>query len=156
LPTTDCYGEPLKAEVVAGRVLLAIVDASVRRVLQLKFKLGLFENPYVDASIANVAFQAPEQRTLARQAVAESIILLTNDGVLPLGSKVKRIAVIGPGADDRRLLQGDYHYPTHLEIAYAAHYDQNPPDADMPTQIGKSYAPGPYFTQHITPLVGLR
>jgi beta-glucosidase-like glycosyl hydrolase len=156
LPATDCYGEPLKAEVMAGRVLLDVVDASVRRVLQLKFKLGLFENPYVDASIANAAFQAPEQRALARQVVAESIILLTNDGILPLASRIKRIAVIGPGADDQRLLQGDYHYPTHLEIAYAARHNQNPPDVDLPTRIGKSYAPGPYFTPHVTPLAGLR
>jgi len=156
LPNTDCYGEPLKAEVVAGRVPLDSVDASVRRVLQLKFKLGLFENPYVDASIANMAFQAPEQRVLARQAVADSIILLTNDGVLPLNSRVKRIAVIGPGADDQRLLQGDYHYPTHLEIVYALGHNQNPPDVDPPTHPGKSYAPGPYFTPHVTPLAGLR
>ena len=120
LPAMDCYGAPLKAEIEAGRVPLEVVDTAVRRVLRLKFQLGLFEHPYVDAAAADAVFQTPEQRALARQAVTESIILLTNDGVLPLAPTVKRIAVIGPGADDERLLQGDYHYPAHLEMIYAA------------------------------------
>ena len=105
LPVADCYGAPLTAEVEAGRVPLEVIDTAVRRVLRLKFQLGLFEHPYVDAEAANAAFQTPEQRALARQAVAESTILLTNDGVLPLAPTVKRVAVLGPGADDERLLQ---------------------------------------------------
>ncbi len=100
LPTMDCYGAPLKAEIEAGRISLTVVDTAVRRVLRLKFQLGLFEHPYVDAAVADAVFQTPEQRTLARQAATESIILLTNDGVLPVAPTVKRIAVIGPGADD--------------------------------------------------------
>src|SRR5437660_4129394 len=155
LPAVDCYGAPLKAEVEAGRVPLEVVDTAVRRVLRLKFQLGLFEHPYVDAAAANVAFQTPEQRALARQVVAESTILLTNDGVLPLPPTVKYVAVIGPGADDERLLQGDYHYPAHLEMIYAA-----PPHVEaegmLLPQAGGSYSPGPYFTPHVTPLAGLR
>ncbi len=155
LPAIDCYGEPLKAEVMDGRMPLAIVDASVRHVLRLKFQLGLFEDPYVDASTASTVFQAPEQRALARRAVAESTILLTNDGILPLAPTIKRVAVIGPGADDQRLLQGDYHYPTHVEIAYAARQNQSTSDTDLSSHTGASYAPGPYFTPHVTPLAGL-
>ncbi len=154
LPAVDCYGEPLKAEVEAGRVPLEAVDTAVRRVLRLKFELGLFENPSVDAARANAVFQTPEQRALARQAVVESTIPLTNDGVLPLAPTVKRIAVIGPGADDERLLQGDYHYPAHLEIAYAAPAHVEAEGLQTPWASG-SYAPGPYFTPHITPLAGL-
>src|SRR5438477_263988 len=120
LPAVDCYSEPLKAEVEAGRVPLEVIDTAVRRVLRLKFQLRLFEHPYVDAEVANAAFETSEQRGLARQAVAESTILLTNDGVLPLAPTVKRVAVLGPGADDQRLLQGDYHYPAHREVVYAA------------------------------------
>ena len=94
--------------------------------------------------------------TLARQAVAESIILLTNDGVLPLAPTVKRVAVIGPGADDERLLQGDYHYPAHLEIIYAApQRHRGSRDESFHGPVG-DYAPGPYYTPHITPLAGLR
>src|SRR5207244_4798013 len=92
LPEVNCYGEPLKAEVEAGRVPLEVVDTAVRRVLRLKFQLGLFEHPYVDAAAANAAFQTPEQRALARKAGASSTILLTNDGVLPLAQTRKFIA----------------------------------------------------------------
>src|SRR6266700_2668748 len=155
LPAVDCYGAPLKAEIEAGRVPLEVVDTAVQRVLRLKFQLGLFEHPYVDAAAANVAFQTPEQRVLARQAVAESAILLSNDGVLPLAPTVKRVAVIGPGADDERLLQGDYHYPAHLEIVYAAPAHIEAEELLVPRAAG-SYAPGPYFTPHVTPLAGLR
>jgi beta-glucosidase len=155
LPTMDCYGAPLKAEIEAERVPLTVVDTAVRRVLRLKFQLGLFEHPYVDAAAADAVFQTPEQRTLARQAATESIILLTNDGVLPVAPTVKRIAVIGPGADDERLLQGDYHYPSHLEMIYAAPQGLDETTLIVPRAAGR-YAPGPYYTPHVTPLTGLR
>jgi beta-glucosidase-like glycosyl hydrolase len=155
LPAVDCYGAPLKAEIEAGQVPLEVVDTAVRRVLRLKFQLGLFENPYVNAAAASGVFQTPEQRTLARQAAAESTILLSNDGVLPLAPTVKRLAVIGPGADDERLLQGDYHYPAHLELIYAAPQNVEAEGLMVPQARG-GYAPGPYFTPHVTPLVGLR
>jgi beta-glucosidase len=154
LPAQQCYGAPLKAEIEAGRVPMEVVDTSVRRVLRLKFRLGLFEDPYVDAEAANAQFQTPEQRALARRAVAASAILLANDGVLPLSPAVRRVAVIGPGADDPRLLQGDYHYPAHVEIVYRAPADTF--GSDLVPRAGGAYAPGPYFTPHVTPLAGLR
>ena len=161
LPATEYYGAPLKAEVESGRLPIEVVDTAVRRVLRMKFLLGLFEQPYVDAGAAGAHFQTPEQRALARRAAAESTILLTNDGVLPLAPHVKRIAVIGPGADDARLLQGDYHYPTHLEMIYLA--PEHPSetnnitgDTTLTPNAGGVYAPGPHFTPHITPLAGLR
>ncbi len=155
LPEVDCYGVPLKAEIEAGQVPREVVDTAVRRVLRLKFQLGLFEHPYVNSEAVNTAFQTPQQRALARKAVAESTILLTNDGVLPLAPSVKRVAIIGPGADDERLLQGDYHYPAHLELVYAAPANIEVAELLVPQAAG-SYAPGPYYTPHITPLVGLR
>ena len=154
LPATDCYGSPLKAEIEAGRIAQTVVDTAVRRVLRLKFQLGLFENPYVDAESASAPFQTFEQRALTRKAVSESVILLTNDGVLPLAPTIKRIAVIGPGADDERLLQGDYHYPSHLEMVYASPQDLEIAGLVVPQASGK-YAAGPYFTPHVTPLAGL-
>jgi beta-glucosidase len=155
LPAVDCYGTPLKAEIEARRVPLEVVDTAVRRVLRLKFQLGLFENSYVNAAAANAAFQTPEQRALARQAATESTILLSNDGVLPLAPTAKRVAVIGPGSNDERLLQGDYHYPAHLELIYATPQNVEAEGLTVPQARG-SYAPGPYFTPHVTPLVGLR
>jgi beta-glucosidase len=155
LPTLECFGEPLREEIEAGRLSLDVIDRAVSRVLRLKFQLGLFEHPYVDIEDASEVFQTREQRALERQVVAESIILLKNDGILPLSPTVKRVAVIGPGADDERLLQGDYHYPTHLEMIYL-----NPPDLGATgltvPQTGGDYAPGPYYTPHVTPLAGLR
>jgi beta-glucosidase len=161
LPATDFYGAPLKQEVEAGRVSTEVLDTAVRRVLRMKFQLGLFEQPYVDAEAAGAAFQTPAQRTIARQAVAESTILLANDGTLPLAPHLTRIAVIGPGADDARLLQGDYHYPAHLEGIYLPTQEQSGDSIMGEGEVlvpnaGGAYAPGPHFTPHITPLAGLR
>ncbi len=155
LPADDCYGVPLNVEVEAGRVPMEVVDIAVGRVLRLKFQLGIFEHPYVDAEAADTVFQTPEHRALARKAVAESTILLTNNGILPLAPTVKRIAIIGPGANDERLLQGDYHYPAHLEIIYNATQNVEVAGMNIPQASG-NYVPGPYYTPHVTPLAGLR
>ena len=135
LPAFDCYRE-LAALVASGTVPEVLVDRSVRRVLRQKLDLGLFERPYVDAAGAAQVYDTAEQRALARTVAARGCCLLTNSGVLPLGAEARRIAVVGPTADDPRLLQGDYHYPAHLEI------------------MG---GPGePHFTPHVTLLAGIR
>lgn len=160
LPATEYYGAPLRGEVEAGRLPIAVVDTAVRRVLRMKFQLGLFERPYVDEGAAEAQYQTPAQRTLARRAAAESVILLANDGVLPLSPGLRRVALIGPGADDQRLLQGDYHYPSHQEIIYLAPPQTGDPNLmgseNFTPQAGGAYAPGPYYTPHVTPLAGLR
>jgi beta-glucosidase len=161
LPATDFYGAPLKEEVEFGRLPIDVINTAVRRVLRMKFQLGLFERPYVDAEATGAAFQTPHSRAIARRAVAESTILLSNDGVLPLAPDVKRVAVIGPGADDQRLLQGDYHYPAHLESIYLQAQEQSGGAILDEGQVlvpnaGGAYTPGPHFTPHITPLAGLR
>jgi beta-glucosidase len=156
LPALECYAEPLKEEIEAGRVSMEVVDTALRRVLDLKFKLGLFEDPYVDENAAARQFDTPQDRSLARQSAAESVVLLTNDGVLPLAPGTK-VAVIGPGADDRRLLQGDYHYPAHLEIIFGHHADAlGEYDPGTAPEKGGAFAPGPYYTRHVTPLEGLQ
>jgi beta-glucosidase len=161
LPATDFYGAPLKQELGAGRLPIDVVDTAVRRVLRMKFQLGLFERPYVDAEAAGAAFDTRAQRAIARQTVAESTILLANDGTLPLAPQLKRLAVIGPGADDQRLLQGDYHYPAHLEAIYLQTQEQSGGNILDEGQVlvpnaGGAYAPGPHYTPHVTPLAGLR
>ncbi len=119
LPALDYYADPLAQALREGRADPAWVDRSVRRVLRQKFELGLFERPFVDAATAQSAFQTPAQRALARRAAEASLVLLVNQGgLLPLDPAPSRLAVIGPAAASRRLLQGDYHYPTHLELVY--------------------------------------
>jgi beta-glucosidase len=88
----------LKA-VADGKVSEARIDQSVARVLALKFRLGLFEHPYVDASKANAAVEDPANRPLARKAAQESLVLLGNDGTLPLSHKAHKILVTGPSSD---------------------------------------------------------
>lgn len=160
LPNFDFYDAPLRAEAEAGRLPAEVLDTAVRRVLRMKFLLGLFERPYVEVDNAAAQFQTPSQRELARRAAAESAILLANDGVLPLGPQLKRVALIGPGADDQRLLQGDYHYPSHQEMIYLApprSNDENMIGAgDFTPQAGGAFAAGPHYTPHVTPLAGLR
>jgi beta-glucosidase len=111
LPNSDGYAAPLIEAVRAGRVSEAQVDVSVRRVLAAKFRLGLFERPYVDPQQAAQVFAQTEGRELAHQIAVEGMTLLKNDGgVLPLGANLKRIAVIGPNADSVRNLMGDYTF----------------------------------------------
>lgn len=116
LPSTDCYGAPLRSALDSGEIDISAIDASVARHLRMKFALGLFENPYVDDARAVEVFDTAEQRQLAREIARKSIVLLKNDGdLLPLPKTIKSIAVIGPNADSVRNLIGDYAYPCHVE-----------------------------------------
>ena len=91
------------------------------RVLRSKFQVGLFENPYVDEGSGRGRIRyshGPGPRTTSGRGV-DSILLQNRGDLLPLDADALRsVAVIGPAADDPRFLQGDYHYPAHLEIMY--------------------------------------
>ena len=116
LPTPDCYRQPLKQAIETGRVEMELVDAAVSRHLQKKFELGLFEDPYVNEGRASEVFETPSQRQLARQIACQSMVLLANDGILPLKKNVGTLAVIGPNADSARNLVGAYSYASQLEL----------------------------------------
>jgi beta-glucosidase len=114
LPFTNCYGEPLQKAVASGSVPIAVVDRAVSRVLTLKFRLGLFENSFVNPESAVKIIDTPEHRELALEAARKSIVLLKNaDNCLPLNKNIRTIAVIGPNADSQRNLLGDYTFPAH-------------------------------------------
>ncbi|MBI5929734.1 MAG: glycoside hydrolase family 3 C-terminal domain-containing protein [Chloroflexi bacterium] len=116
LPATDCYGDPLQQALDKGCIDMNLIDVSVKRVLRQKLQLGLFENPYVDTGKIPTVFNTPPQRDLSLELARKSLVLLKNaDQLLPLAPDLTSIAVIGPGADSIRLLQGDYHYPSHIE-----------------------------------------
>jgi len=86
-----------------GKLSQAIIDEAVRRILRIKFRLGLFEHPYVDETLERNAFLTPESRAAARLIAARSMVLLKNErDTLPLQKTVGSIAVIGPLADDHR------------------------------------------------------
>lgn len=105
------YGGFLKEALQRGLVTETDIDRSVRRVLRLKFDLGLFENPYVDESLANIEVGSKESTRLAKQVALESSVLLKNNGILPFGDDVKKVAVIGPNADQMYNQLGDYTAP---------------------------------------------
>lgn len=107
LPRIDCYYE-LKKLVEAGELSESALDEAVYRVLLMKFQLGLFEQPYVEACAS-----LPKHDDLALEVARKSIVLLKNDGILPLKKNTK-VALVGPNAKNVRNMFGDYSYYTHI------------------------------------------
>jgi beta-glucosidase len=103
------YMGPLVESVEEGRIPMALVDRALRRVLEQKFRLGLFENPYVNVDHAVQVMHSQAYQDLALRAGREGIVLLKNDkNLLPLKKDLKSVAVIGPNADDVMNQLGDY------------------------------------------------
>lgn len=106
------YGSHLLKAVQQGLVESAVLDTAVARVLRMKFNLGLFDHPYVDEKLVAQKVATAQNKTVARQVARESIVLLKNDQhILPLSKSLKRIAVIGPNADNAYNQLGDYTAP---------------------------------------------
>lgn len=107
------YDTELPGLIRQGKVPMSVVDESVRRVLRLKFALGLFEHPYVDEK-AEVTSTVDAHRPLVRHAAEESLVLLQNRPLaggaplLPLGKQSRTIALIGPLADDGHEMTGSW------------------------------------------------
>ena len=91
----------------SGEIPMERLDDAVRRILRIKFMLGLFENPYTDPAVYKKVVYRKDHLELARKLAARACVLLKNDGgILPLPKKGRKIAVIGPLADARRALNG--------------------------------------------------
>lgn len=102
------FMEPILEMIAENKLTEERIDESVRRILEVKFKLGLFENPFVDEKAASKKLFAKEHQDLALQAARKSIVLLKNSrNLLPLKSSVKRILVTGPNANNQAML-GDW------------------------------------------------
>ena len=122
LPTGTAFLGPLAERVRAGALDEEVVDRAVRRVLAQKAELGILDATYdPDAVPAVVDLDPPEHRRLAAQLAEQSLVLLGNDGVLPLaalaedgGGERPTVAVVGPNADDTSALFGCYSFANHV------------------------------------------
>ena len=107
----NAYGNNLRKAFDEGAVTTEDIDKAVANVLRMKFRMGLFENPYVSPKEAKKLVRSKEHKALAREVAREGIVLLKNDGVLPLKKDIGTIAVIGPNADMMYNQLGDYTAP---------------------------------------------
>ena len=105
----NCYAL-LKESVESGRLSMAVLDLAVKRVLIRKFEAGLFDNPYIDETEAAGLVRTPEHIETAAQAAREGVVLLKNNGILPL-KKDMTVALVGPNADNQYNQLGDYTAP---------------------------------------------
>jgi beta-glucosidase len=103
----------LTGALAAGLVTEHELDRALMRLFSVRFRLGLFDPPPAPGQApppGTGAFVPPDaHRALAREAARKSLVLLQNDGTLPIATAVRRIAVVGPTADDREVLLGNYH-----------------------------------------------
>jgi beta-glucosidase len=108
--TTPAFYADTLANLAAGKTKLAEIDEACRRMLRLKFRLGLFEDPrFADEAKARLVSSTPEHRSLALESARKSLVLLKNRGVLPLDrARLKRVAVLGPASDDWINQLGDW------------------------------------------------
>ncbi|MFC8922473.1 glycoside hydrolase family 3 N-terminal domain-containing protein [Cellulosimicrobium sp. NPDC057127] len=140
LPTGDAYLEPLAERVRAGLVDEAVVDVAVLRVLAQKEELGLLDpDAFADEAPTQVDLDPPAHRATARRLAQESLVLLSNDGVLPLatgadgadGRAPARLAVVGPNADRAQALLGCYSFVNHV----LAHHPGTATGIELPTVV---------------------
>jgi len=109
------YPDTLAQQVKAGKIPLSVVDEAVRRVLTVKFEKGLFDHPFDDEARCQTAFLQPDAIALAREAAAKSCVLLKNENdALPISKEIKKIALIGPFADDAEELVGPWSSRAHV------------------------------------------
>lgn len=128
-----------------------LVDESVRRVLEAKLRLGLFEHPFVDEQHAEQVMADPTHREVAREAAERSAVLLGNDGVLPLDpARLQRVAVLGPLADSQRDTLGPWVFAHDLDetVTIRAGLQQHLGDG-----VRVEWAPGVRPVQRRTPSI---
>ena len=108
--TPDSYVLPLRELVSEGTIPMSMIDERVRDILRVKFLVGLFDHPYqLDYEAADREVNSEENNEWARRASKECLVLLKNDGTLPLDrSKLKKVAVIGPNADETSFVHTHY------------------------------------------------
>jgi beta-xylosidase len=133
LPAADCFGAPLLAAVESGAIDIGLVDRAVARVLAQKCELGLLDadwTPERPPGAGAVTLDDESSRALARELARRSIVLLRNDGTLPLAPG-RRVAVVGPRAAAAHAMLGCYSFPAHVGI----HHPDTPDGIELPTVL---------------------
>ena len=144
LPTVKTFGAPLVEAIRAGDVDIALVDRALRRVLLQKAELGLLDAGWSpipsalrdidlddsDAVRAAINLDSESNRAIARQLAEQSVVLLSNNGVLPL-APTARIAAIGPTAADSFAVLGCYSFPAHVGVQHPG----SPAGIELPTLV---------------------
>ena len=121
LPMPSAYAEELKQKFADGEEDISLLDSVVLRVLEAKFRMGLFEHPFsmTGEKLEKTVHHAEDEK-LAEQSAREALVLLKNDGALPLTGREKTVAVIGPQAVNARYYFGGYTHLSMVEAMYAA------------------------------------
>lgn len=120
MPKPIGYGEELKEMFRSGQADSGILDRTVLHILETKFRMGLFEHPFaMEGEELHKIFMQKKSTELSLQSARESMILLKNDGVLPLSVKPEKLALIGPHADCARKFFGGYTHLCMMESVYA-------------------------------------
>lgn len=115
-PGRKCLSEEFIKHVEQGKIAEELVDTALRRILKLKFELGLFEHPYADFEVAKNVLQEDSHKKTSYDLACESMVLLKNENqLLPLKPEHKKLAVIGPCGESERALFGGYTYLAFYE-----------------------------------------
>ncbi len=142
LPTVNCYGGPLRQAIEAGAIDVGLVNRAARRVLTQKCELGLLDPGWSaepdladpglpgGSTLGGSALDDTESRSLAREIARRSVVLLTNQGILPLAPG-QRVAVVGPRAHEASAMFGCYSFPQHVGV----HYPGVPLGIEVPTVL---------------------
>jgi beta-glucosidase len=124
-----------------GKLDESVLDESVRRILTIKFEYGLFEHPYVEETEVAAHMTNASKRELADEMAEKSLVLLKNDGVVPLKEGM-RLAVVGPHADSLRDPVSGYTYPAYIEMMEAGRQGMNTGFNGMADEAQKAKAEG--------------
>ncbi|WP_460518263.1 glycoside hydrolase family 3 N-terminal domain-containing protein [Humibacter antri] len=166
LPTVKAYGDPLVASVESGDLDEAFVERALRRVLLQKAEFGMLDADWsplphgwtdadlddIDAARGRVQLDTAEDRALAREVAERAIVLVCNDGTLPLAADTGiRIAVIGPLADDPFAMLGCYSFPSHVGTLHP----EVPIGIELPTVLQSLRAEFPDATFTVEPGVSV-
>lgn len=156
-PRPTCYNEKLADAIAEGELAEADIDRAVLRVLTLKFRLGLFEDPYPRQHRISQVFSQGAGSSVSRKMAQEGLILLKNEHqTLPLSKKTKKIAVIGPHADSMRSFFGSFSYPGTLDMILTREEEDQTDPSDPHSVVNRLVQRFPGDIREISPRVEKR